>query len=62
MRLPRGAMSATFCCASIQGDSFDVGSILMPSISNVGGPQAVGTSLISDCVNRATGSNAAPLQ
>jgi hypothetical protein len=36
--------------------------ILMPSISKVGGPHSVGTSLISDVEKRATGSNVSPTQ
>jgi hypothetical protein len=46
--LPRGSTSATLRRASPNGDSFDVGSILMPSISKVGAPHSVGTSLISE--------------
>ena len=55
-------MSATLRSASAYGDTCAVGSILMPSISNVGGPQSVGTSLISDVVKRDTGSNSLPVQ
>ena len=39
-----------------------VGSILMPSISKVGGPQSVGTSLDSPPSKRDTGSKALPDQ
>jgi hypothetical protein len=45
MRLPRGWTRATFARASSHGDTVAVGSILMPSISKVGGPHAVGMSL-----------------
>ena len=46
--MPRGSISATLRRASSSGDTCAVGSILMPSISNVGAPHSVGTSLISE--------------
>jgi hypothetical protein len=42
--------------ASSQGETCAVGSILTPSISKVGGPHSVGTSLMSEREKRATGS------
>ena len=38
-----------------QGDTVSLGSILIPSISNIGAPHCVGTSLISEPEKRATG-------
>src|SRR3954462_4318941 len=62
MSLPRGSISATLRWASAYGETLAVGSILMPSISKVGGPHSVGTSLISEVVKRATGSKPSPVQ
>jgi len=60
--LPRGSISATLRRASSNGDSCALGSILMPSISKVGAPHSVGTSLISAPPNRDTGAKSSPSQ